>query len=81
MFARNYFAGSYFAPAYFPPNVAIVVVVPPVVRYGEGESPRVLHPSGPGRHVTVSRRAWIENDDSEIIELIPIFIMVIGEPI
>lgn len=68
MFARSYFAGSYFAPAYFPPVVALVEVE--VRRAGLGGYWDYWEP--------VERKAWVESqDDSDIQELIPIFLIVI----
>jgi hypothetical protein len=70
MFARSYFPGVYFPPAYYPPNVALVEVEYPA-RVGGG---------GYWDYEPVYRKIWAEAlPDDEILELIPIFMIVIED--
>jgi hypothetical protein len=69
MFARNYFSGNFFAPAYFPPMTALVEVEQPAMVGGGGYW---------DYYEPIDRKAWIDaDDDTDIMELIPLFLSVI----
>jgi hypothetical protein len=78
MFARSYFSGAYFPPVYFPPVVALVVVIPTPAPVSYGDY-RQYAGNGPGgAFVPIRRQAWIDASDDEIVELIAIFLILMG---